>query len=285
MSPSLAPASISAAITSVYAVIASWTPWIVVSRSSTICEIDTFMTLLSSTITNCAAASTMIGSPTVPSFAVARARAMARAGVGLRMRAPAPGHWRAGWRAAPGPAMLARVTATAAGERRVVRHRYGLLLITLFLSLGVQGIAPHGAFQQIVVTALAGAGVALAVRAAGLRPRVVRLAVVLALLVLALSVVRATVGGIGEGAGARDERGARCARPARRRRRASSATSATTGQVRLTAVMGVLSLYLLLGMLFAFTYGAIDELGGDPFFAGGEARDGVATACTSASRR
>ena len=42
--------------------IASCTPWIVVSRSATICEIDTFMTLLSSTITNCAAAKTVIGS-------------------------------------------------------------------------------------------------------------------------------------------------------------------------------------------------------------------------------
>src|SRR4029453_5164383 len=56
MSPSLAPGSLSAAITSVYIVIASCTPWIVVSRSATICEIDTFMTLLSSTITNCALA-------------------------------------------------------------------------------------------------------------------------------------------------------------------------------------------------------------------------------------
>ena len=55
MSPSFAPTSMNAAITSVYIVIASWTPWIVVSRSSTICEIDTFMTLESSTITNCAA--------------------------------------------------------------------------------------------------------------------------------------------------------------------------------------------------------------------------------------
>src|SRR3954453_12786229 len=36
----------------------------VVSRSATICEIDTFMTLLSSTITNCAAARTAIGSHT-----------------------------------------------------------------------------------------------------------------------------------------------------------------------------------------------------------------------------
>ena len=55
MSPSFAPTSMNAAMTSVYIVIASWTPWIVVSRSSTICEIETFMTLESSTITNCAA--------------------------------------------------------------------------------------------------------------------------------------------------------------------------------------------------------------------------------------
>jgi hypothetical protein len=34
----------------------------VVSRSATICEIDTFMTLLSSTITNCADAKTAMGS-------------------------------------------------------------------------------------------------------------------------------------------------------------------------------------------------------------------------------
>ena len=33
--------------------------------------------------------------------------------------------------------------------------------------------------------------------------------------------------------------------------------------------MGVLSLYILLGMLFAFTFGAIDHFGGAPFFAAG----------------
>ena len=51
-----------AAITSVYSVIAVCTPWIVVSRSSTICEIATFMTLESSTITNCAEARMSMGS-------------------------------------------------------------------------------------------------------------------------------------------------------------------------------------------------------------------------------
>ena len=50
-----------AAITSVYNVIAVCTPWIVVSRSSTICEIATFITLVSSTITNWAEARISIG--------------------------------------------------------------------------------------------------------------------------------------------------------------------------------------------------------------------------------
>ena len=163
--------------------------------------------------------------------------------------------------------MLARVTATAAGDRRVDRHRYGLLLITLFLTLAVQGIAPRGAFQQLVVTALAGAGAALAVRAAGFPLRFVRLAAVLALLVLALSTVRATVGGIGAGAAALMNAALVSLGPPAvalgiiRDLRES-------GQVRLTAVMGVLSLYLLIGMFFAFVYAALDDLAG-PFFASG----------------
>jgi hypothetical protein len=40
--------------------------------------------------------------------------------------------------------------------------------------------------------------------------------------------------------------------------------------VTLEAVFGVLCVYLLIGMLFAFVYGAIDRLGGSPFFAGGQ---------------
>src|SRR3954469_22085743 len=95
MSPSFAPASISAAITSVYAVIASCTPWIVVSRSSTIREIDTFMTLLSSTITNCAAASTAMGSQVgddrASGCAAAAGRATVMAAAGSRPDARRPG--------------------------------------------------------------------------------------------------------------------------------------------------------------------------------------------------
>jgi hypothetical protein len=51
-----------AAITSVYMVIALCTPVTVVFRSDTICEIETFMTLESSTITNWADARITSGS-------------------------------------------------------------------------------------------------------------------------------------------------------------------------------------------------------------------------------
>jgi hypothetical protein len=44
------------------------------------------------------------------------------------------------------------------------------------------------------------------------------------------------------------------------------------GEVRVEAVVGVLTLYMLIGMAFGFLYGAIDRLGGDPVLGtGGEA--------------
>ncbi len=85
--------------------IASWTPWIVVSRSATIWEIDTFITLLSSTMTNCAAARIASANHQLDSRSAAPAgcwcstaltggssarggaRAMARAGVPYGVRA------------------------------------------------------------------------------------------------------------------------------------------------------------------------------------------------------
>ena len=62
MSPSFAPTSMNAAITSVYIVIALCTPVTVVFRSATICEIETFITLESSTMMNWADARMISGS-------------------------------------------------------------------------------------------------------------------------------------------------------------------------------------------------------------------------------
>src|SRR5215210_5185890 len=57
IAPTFAPVIISAAITSVYAVIAPWIPVTVVPTSLATVAIDTFITELSSVIRNCPAAS------------------------------------------------------------------------------------------------------------------------------------------------------------------------------------------------------------------------------------
>ena len=149
---------------------------------------------------------------------------------------------------------------TRAGPRR-----YGLLLVATVLSLIVQGSVPPGPVQQVVVIALGGASLLLALRAAEAPPNALRAAAVLAVAALAVGVVNAAGGDVSQGVV-----------------RLMNATVfaigppavavgvvrdlRTTRRVRIEAVMGVLSLYLLVGMLFGFVYGAIDRLGGDPFF-------------------
>ena len=132
------------------------------------------------------------------------------------------------------------------------QHRYGLLLLSILLSIAVQGIVEPGRVQQVVVTGLAAASVTLAVRAARLTPRLRRISDALALLVLAISVVRALGGDIGEGAAL-----------------AMNAALVALGppaiavgvmrdlreqrQVRIQSVMGVLAFYMLIGQIYLVT--------------------------------
>jgi hypothetical protein len=160
---------------------------------------------------------------------------------------------------------MAQTTRALRSDRQ--RQRYGLLLVALFASLAVQGAVAPSPVQQVVVASLVGGSLLLAFWAAGLPGRLLVLAAVLAAVVLVLSVVRAATGDIGDGASrAMNAFLVALGPPAValgvvRSLRAS-------GEVRIEAVMGVLSLYMLLGMLFAFVFGAIDKLGPDPFFAG-----------------
>ena len=147
-------------------------------------------------------------------------------------------------------------------------RRYGLLLVATLLSLGVQGIAPPGSVQQIVVAALSGASLVLAFRAAQLPRAAVRAAAGLAVLVLVVTIVKATAGGVGEGA-VRLMNAALLVLGPPAVALGVIRDLRTSRQVRIQAVMGVLALYMLVGMLFGFVYGAVDLLGGDPFFANG----------------
>jgi hypothetical protein len=154
-------------------------------------------------------------------------------------------------------------------DRRVGLSGYLLLLVATLLSLGVQGIADPGAVQQVVVTGLAGTTLLLAFGAARASPRVMRAIAAIAAIALCVSIVRATAGGVGEGA-ARLMNGALLALGPPAVAVAVVRDLRTTGEVRVEAVVGVLTLYMLIGMAFGFVYGGVDRLGGDPFFAGGQ---------------
>ena len=119
------------------------------------------------------------------------------------------------------------------------------------------------------MTALAVAAVVLALHAAPLSPRLVAWATAAALVLLALSVVQAVFGGIGEGA-ARAMNAALVAVGPPAIAYGVLHDLRTTRHVGLQSVLGVLSLYILVGMLFAFVYGAIDLLADESFFAGVE---------------
>ena len=155
-------------------------------------------------------------------------------------------------------------------ERRA--GRYGLLLLATIASVFVQGVVEPSGVQQVVVTALAGGTLVLAFRAGGLAPRLARAVLVFAAAALVVAIVRATAGGIGEGA-ARAMNAALVALAPPAVAIGLLRELRATQEVRLAAVSGVLCLYVLVGMAFGFIYGAIDNLGGDPFFANGNTRE------------
>ena len=146
---------------------------------------------------------------------------------------------------------------------------YGLLLTTVLASVAVQGAAPPGELQQIVVSALLGASLVLAVRVARVKPVLMRLAVALALAGVAINLAKSLGGVFGEG----EVRAMNAAVVLLGPPAVATGLLRTlriTHEVQLEAVSGVLSLYVLLGLLFAFLFGAVDRLGSAPFFADGQ---------------
>jgi Ion channel len=153
----------------------------------------------------------------------------------------------------------------SASERR--RERYGVLLGAIIIAFSIQGIAESAEWEQIVTSVLLGVTLLLAFWAAEAKPWVMRITFVVVVLAITASVVQALSGNLDSGATRLiNALLVLLAPPAIivgvvRSLRARQA-------VTLEAVFGVLCVYLLLGMFYAFTYGSIDKLGGHPFFAG-----------------
>jgi Ion channel len=146
------------------------------------------------------------------------------------------------------------------------RRGWALLLLACLLSLALQGVSRPGDVQQVAVSVLSAVTVLLALHAARISPRLRSPAAVLAAAAVAVTVVRVTVGGVDEGA-ARATNAALVALGPPAIAVGVLRELRLKGQVGIEAVMGVLSLYILVGMFFGFLYGAIDHLGGAPFFA------------------
>ena len=152
------------------------------------------------------------------------------------------------------------------------RQRFGMLLLALSASFVFEGVAEPGDVQRAVQTVLVGGTLMLALYAAEVPKR--RLVVAAAVIsVIVVGVVITSLAGSGKTvagiAAIANGLLVLVAPPAvvigllRNLR--------TTGTVTVTVVAGVLCLYLLVGLFFAFTYTAIQNLGGAPFFANGAA--------------
>jgi Ion channel len=143
-----------------------------------------------------------------------------------------------------------------------------MLLAAVVTVFAIQGIAEPARWEQVLVTAVLGLTLMLALCVAEARAQLMAAAGTLALAVLVLSFVEAISGQLNNGA----------MRLANALLVAVGTPMIMLGVVRsirsrrtvsLEAVLGVLSVYLMLGMFFALVYGAVARLGGGSFFAQG----------------
>jgi hypothetical protein len=152
------------------------------------------------------------------------------------------------------------------------RQRYGMLLLALGITFFFQGVAEPGDLQRAVATVLVGATLMLALYAAEIPKRRLRAAAAAILIIVAGVLIASAAGNgatvVGIAAIANGLLVA-LAPPAvvigllRNMRE--------TGTVTVSVVAGVLCLYLLVGLFFAFAYSAVQNLGGAPFFVNGDA--------------
>jgi hypothetical protein len=146
----------------------------------------------------------------------------------------------------------------SSGEERA---RFGLLLGAIITAFAVEGIATPGKWEQLFVAVLLSATLVLSMRVAEARPKVIWGAVIVSAAVITLSLIETLVGqGRGLAAVLANLLLVVLAPPTivlavvrnlRKRRR-----------VTVESLFGVLCVYILLGMFFAFIYGTIAHIDG-----------------------
>ena len=160
---------------------------------------------------------------------------------------------------------------TGPARRRGI-HPFGALLAALIATLLIQGMAPAGDAERIVVNAFVGLTLVLALRASDVRAPWVRAAAVVAAALLLITVVQAIAGDVN----------VLWTALANALLVALAPPAVAVGVVRALrrhqripaeAVVGVICLYLLFGMFFAFLWAVLGRVDA-PFFAGGQPATG-----------
>jgi drug/metabolite transporter (DMT)-like permease len=149
-------------------------------------------------------------------------------------------------------------------------YRFGALLVLILGSLIFQLAAPETDWARFVTLVLQGATVLAAMRVSAARKEFVRIAQV----AVALAIIGASGVLIGSGRFAPDE-----AKVVTLLLVAVAPIAIATGVVRhvrqeravtIPTMFGVLCIYLLIGMLFAFMFSVVDHLAHTPFFTNGQ---------------
>jgi hypothetical protein len=145
-----------------------------------------------------------------------------------------------------------------------------LLLLSITTVFALEGISPPGRLQQAIVAVLLTVTLWLSLRVAEARTPVVVSALLVSALLSAGSIAAALAGDAqGKAVVILNLLLVTMAPPAIIL--GTVRTLRSRRQVTVEAVFGVLCLYLLLGMFFAFLYAFIGKVNGGSFFAGGQA--------------
>jgi hypothetical protein len=145
-------------------------------------------------------------------------------------------------------------------------HRYGLLLCLIGASLVFQLAVPDQDWSRLVIVVLQGVTLVAALRVSAVRPSLVRAAsVIVAIAAVGSLIAELSGGGDGENA----------VRLVNALLVGIAPAAIAVGVVRnvredrgvtVGTMFGVLCIYLLLGMFFAFLYAAMEALGSQPVF-------------------
>jgi hypothetical protein len=147
------------------------------------------------------------------------------------------------------------------------RHAYGLLLIMILVSLTFQLASSEGNVAHVVTILLQGATFLAALWTSQARTRVLRLASAAVILITFGAALAFAASGHVDDAGARIVSLLLVAFAPVAILQGIIGHFREEGRVTVQTMFGVLCIYLLIGSLFAFTYGVIDDLASHQFFA------------------